>query len=145
MGCCRKRVYEVTKLLDVLMHKSIGTRSPSLSEPVAQFIEKVDLLLKGRCREQKVVSQLSARMQGFSILFIKQLMLGSEQIMEHNLLLPSLNDFFTVRRSFTSELEALAQLLLTQKENNGPFLIICGDKVEDEAVHLLSNTGIFLV
>lgn len=136
------RVDEATELFDTLVHKSIGTRPSPPSDPVLQFIRENDLMIRGRCREHAAVSQRGASVDGFELLFIKELLGSICNTLEHSIQLDSASDILTARTACTKQLE---KLVLFLREEKGPYIIVCGDKVEDEAVHILSNAGIFLV
>lgn len=129
-------------MFDVLVHKSVGTRSPSSSDPVLQLVSETDLLIRGKCRNYGATAQKGA--SGLAVLFIKELFLETGKSVEHCIQLTTASDISSATRSYTHQLERLVQLL-NEAENNGPFIVLCSCKVEDQALHLLSNAGVTLV
>ena len=110
-----------------------------------QFIGEDELLMRGRCREHAAVSRHGTGANGFAVLFIKEIVLTAGNTGEHSIQLASSNNILTARGSYTNQLELLVTFLCEKAQHECPYVIVRCDKVEDEAVHRLSNAGIYLV
>lgn len=127
---------------DTLLHIVIGRTA--YATRCYTFTLESEIIFKGRCRDYSALSSHLLDEKSIQFVCILHILPAPHTTVQHTVKLSTAFNALSLHRAGLTNIELLATLL-GSAEQGSTRVILCGDAVNDEAMQVLAQSGLYVV